>query len=112
MDRDPEDPGLFLDCSGESLRNEQEDQGGGWATLRDSRLYIEIFATRAVMINVMIVFVALWPADELVELKKSKHCSTLGFNRWFQQQLGCSLSLNPDPNTSPIALTLNISSRP
>ena len=43
------------------------------------------------VINVMIVFLALWPADELKELKKSRHCSTLGFNRWFQQQLGEAL---------------------
>ena len=44
------------------------------------------------VINVMLVFVALWPADELEELKKkSKRCSTLGFNRWFQQQLGEAL---------------------
>ena len=40
------------------------------------------------VVNVMIVFLALWPADELKDLKKSRHCATLGFNRWFQQQLG------------------------
>ena len=44
---------------------------------------------------VMVIFVALWPKDELVDLKKSRRClgrcPTLGFNRWFQQQLGEAL---------------------
>ena len=43
------------------------------------------------LINVMMVAVALWPPHKLAKLKKSRRCSTLGFNRWFQQQLGCSL---------------------
>ena len=43
------------------------------------------------VINVMVVFLALWPSDELEELKKSRRCPTLGFNRWFQQQLGEAL---------------------
>ena len=43
------------------------------------------------VINVMIIFLALCPADDLEELKKSKRCPSLGFNRWFQQQLGEAL---------------------
>jgi hypothetical protein len=43
------------------------------------------------VINVMIIFIALWPADEMAELKKSRRCPTLGFPRWFQQQLGEAL---------------------
>ena len=43
------------------------------------------------VINVMIIFLALWPKDELEELKKSTRCPSLGFNRWFQQELGEAL---------------------
>ena len=45
----------------------------------------------AIMINIMILFVMLWPVTAMKKLKKSKHCATLGFSRWFQQQLGEAL---------------------
>ena len=43
------------------------------------------------VLNVMVIFLALWPKDDLEELKKSRRCPNLGFNRWFQQQLGEAL---------------------
>ena len=43
------------------------------------------------VLNVMVVFMALLTADELAELKKARHCATLGFSRWFQQKLGEAL---------------------
>ena len=33
------------------------------------------------VLNVMIIFMAVWPADELEALKKSPGCPTLGFSR-------------------------------
>lgn len=43
------------------------------------------------VLNVMAVFTALVSSHELDELKKSRRCPSLGFPRWFQQQLGEAL---------------------
>jgi len=39
------------------------------------------------VLNAMAVFIALCPVVEMEKLKKSKHCASLGFPRWFQQQI-------------------------
>ena len=43
------------------------------------------------VLNVMTIFIALVAAEDLAKLKKSRRCPTLGFSRWFQQQLGEAL---------------------
>ena len=51
------------------------------------------------VLNVMLIFIAIWPADELAELKKSTNCPTLGFSRCV-----CSL-LSPFAHATLTTLT-------
>ena len=45
----------------------------------------------AMLNNIMLCFTALLPPDTLTALKKTRHCATLGFSRWFQQMAGEAL---------------------
>ena len=67
-----------------------DGRGVEWRPL-DDVFFSAMRARVHAVINVMIIFLALWPKDELEELKKSTRCPSLGFNRWFQQQLGEAL---------------------